>query len=53
MALVLLQVGQGNLEYATLERVVGVLHTARPVDERLADTGTHGVSEDAIDRSRP
>lgn len=39
VVLVLLEVGEGSLEDAALERVVGVLQTGGAVDEGLADTG--------------
>lgn len=38
VVLVLLEVGQGNLEDAALESVVCVLQTGRAVDEGLANT---------------
>ena len=38
MVLVLLEVGQGNLDDAVLKGVVGVLQTSGPVDESLSDT---------------
>ena len=38
VVLVLLEVGEGNLEYPALEGVVGVLQTSGPVDQGLADT---------------
>lgn len=37
VVLILLEIGQGNLEYPALERIVGVLETGGPVDESLAD----------------
>lgn len=38
VVLILLQIGQGNLDDAALQRVVGVLETGGPVDQSLADT---------------
>lgn len=38
MVLILLEIGEGSLEDAALERVVGVLQTGGAVDEGLADT---------------
>jgi hypothetical protein len=38
VVLVLLEIGEGNLEYPSLEGVVGVLQTGGAVDEGLADT---------------
>lgn len=38
VVLVLLEIGQGDFEYPSLQRVVGVLQTRRPVDERLSNT---------------
>lgn len=39
VVLILLQIGERNLEDPSLQRVVGVLETGRPVDKSLADTG--------------
>jgi hypothetical protein len=39
VVLILLEVGEGSLEDAALEGVVGVLQTGGAVDEGLADTG--------------
>lgn len=38
VVLILLQVGQGDLDDTALQGVVGVLETGGPVDESLADT---------------
>jgi hypothetical protein len=38
VVLILLEIGEGNLEYPSLEGVVGVLQTGGAVDEGLADT---------------
>lgn len=38
VVLILLQVGEGNLNDTALQRVVGVLETGGPVDKSLADT---------------
>lgn len=38
VVLILLQVGEGNLDDAALQGVVGVLETGGPVDKSLADT---------------
>jgi hypothetical protein len=39
MVLILLQIGERDLEYPALESIVCVLHTGGAVDEGLADTG--------------
>lgn len=39
VVLILLEIGEGSLEDAALEGVVGVLQTGGAVDEGLADTG--------------
>lgn len=44
VVLILLQVGQGDLDDAALEGVVGVLETGGAVHEGLADTGKGGVT---------
>jgi len=38
VVLILLEVGERDLEYPALQRVVGVLDTGGAVDEGLADT---------------
>ena len=38
MVLILLEIGQGNLEDSALQRIVGVLQTGGTVDKSLADT---------------
>jgi hypothetical protein len=38
VVLVLLEIGERNLEYPALQRIVGVLETGGAVDEGLADT---------------
>jgi len=38
VVLVLLEIGQGNLDDTVLEGVVGVLQTSGPVDKGLSDT---------------
>jgi hypothetical protein len=38
VVLVLLEIGEGDLEYPALQRIVGVLETGGAVDEGLADT---------------
>lgn len=38
VVLILLEVGEGDLEYPALQRIVGVLETGGAVDEGLADT---------------
>jgi hypothetical protein len=38
VVLIVLQIGEGDLENAALQRVVGVLQTAGAVDQSLADT---------------
>ena len=46
VVLVILEVGQGDLEDAALQGVVGVLQTGGAVDESLADTrGSVSTSE--------
>lgn len=40
MVLILLEIGERNLDYASLQRVVGVLETGGAVDEGLADTAS-------------
>lgn len=44
MVLVLLEVGERDLEYPALQRIVGVLETGGAVDEGLADTAETHVS---------
>jgi hypothetical protein len=39
VVLIVLEVGEGDLEDTALEGVVGVLQTASAVDQSLADTG--------------
>lgn len=41
MVLVLLEIGEGDLENAALEGIVGVLQTGGAVDQGLADTDRH------------
>lgn len=41
VVLVLLEIGEGDLEDAALERIVGVLETSGAVHERLADTALY------------
>jgi hypothetical protein len=41
VVLVLLQIGQRNLDDAALQRIVGVLETGGAVDQGLADTGRY------------
>jgi hypothetical protein len=41
VVLILLQVGQGNLEDSSLQRIVGVLETSRSVDQGLSDTAIY------------
>jgi hypothetical protein len=48
VVLVLLEVGEGDLENTALQRIVGVLQTGGAVDEGLADTVIRG-----LDRQRP
>jgi hypothetical protein len=38
VVLILLQIGQGDLEYSALQCIVGVLETGGSVDEGLSDT---------------
>lgn len=38
VVLILLQIGQGNLDDSSLQRVVGVLETGGSVDKGLSDT---------------
>lgn len=45
VVLVLLEIGEGDLEDPALQRVVGVLETGRPVDEGLADTERQSMLE--------
>ena len=51
VVLILLEVGEGSLEDAALEGVVGVLQTGGAVDEGLADTGRVLVWYSGIPRS--
>jgi hypothetical protein len=44
VVLVLLEIGEGDLEDATLEGIVGVLETGCAVHEGLADTAIHALS---------
>lgn len=39
MIFVLLQVGKRDLEYPSLQSVIGILETGGSVDERFSDTG--------------
>lgn len=47
VVLVLLEVGEGDLQNPTLQSIVGVLETGGAVHKSLADTG-HGVSQDVL-----
>lgn len=38
VVLILLQIGQRNLDNSSLQSIVGVLETGSPVDESLSDT---------------
>lgn len=41
VVLIVLEIGEGNLEDSALQRVVGVLETSRSVDQGLSDTALH------------
>jgi hypothetical protein len=50
VVLVLLQVGEGDLNDAALQGVVGVLETGGPVDKSLSDTVAGAVRSDSSPR---
>lgn len=50
VVLILLQVGQGDLDDAALQGVVGVLETGGPVDKSLADTVAGAVRSSSLPR---
>jgi hypothetical protein len=44
MFFVLLEIGEGDFEYSTLERVVGVFETSCAIDEGFSDSIRYAIS---------